>query len=195
LENPDHYSTETLLRLIARDDKKAFEILFDRYWETAHCLAYSRLKSKEVTQEIVHDVFLDFWQRRHSLRIGNFASYLRVAVKYGTISYIHQQLSRNKYFSDYQHQLPLKEEATLRTVEYNELVRALEQGVKYLPEKTQEVFRLSRLEGRSISEIARQLNLSEKAIEYHITRSRKELRLYLKDFLILALICFSFILA
>ena len=71
------------------------------------------------------------------------------------------------------------------TIEYNDLARALEEKVKVLPEKTQEVFRLNRLEGRSVSEIANQLNLSEKAIEYHITRSRKELKLLLKDFLVL----------
>jgi RNA polymerase sigma-70 factor (ECF subfamily) len=67
-------------------------------------------------------------------------------------------------------------------------VKALEEGVKELPEKTQEVFRLSRVEGHSVAEIAKRLNLSEKAIEYHITRSRKELRLYLKDFLAFLLI-------
>ena len=76
------------------------------------------------------------------------------------------------------------------SLEYNDLVHALDEQVKNLPEKTQEVFRLNRLEGRSVSEIARRLNVSEKAIEYHITRSRKELRLLLKDFLtVLAIGC------
>lgn len=195
MKNSEQYSDDELLKRIASDDEKAFEILFDRYWETAHCLAYARLRSKEVTQEIVHDLFLDFWQRRHALRIENFSHYLHVAVKYSTISYISQQLSRNKYFNDYKLQVTREEEATLRTVEYNELLKALEQGVKDLPEKTQDVFRLSRFEGRSISEIASQLNLSEKAIEYHITRSRKELRLYLKDFLVLLIVSFCFLLA
>jgi DNA-directed RNA polymerase specialized sigma24 family protein len=44
-------------------------------------------------------------------------------------------------------------------------MRAIEQGVQTRPEKTQHVFRLNRLEGRSISEIAHLLNLSEKAIQ------------------------------
>lgn len=79
------------------------------------------------------------------------------------------------------------------TVEYNDLVKALEEKLKALPEKTQEVFRLNRLEGRSVSEIAHLLKLSEKAIEYHITRSRKELRLLLKDFLALLGITASFL--
>lgn len=182
------YSDEFLLKRIACDDEKAFEELFDRYWEKAHSIAFSKLRSKEVTQEIVHDIFLAFWQRRHALDIKNFSHYLQVSVKYRAITYIHKELLQKKYFDDYRETAQIEDEETLRTVEYNDLMKALEEGVSVLPEKTQEVFRLNRLEGRSVSEIARLLNLSEKAIEYHITRSRKELRLHLKDFLISVLI-------
>lgn len=183
MKSLNQYSDEALLKLIASDDEKAFETLFDRYWETVHSIASSKLGSREIAQEIVHDLFLSFWQRRHSLEIENFSHYIQVAIKYKAITYINHQLLKNKYLHDYRNQLQLQEEETLRTVEYNDLLKALESGMKELPEKTQEVFRLSRMEGQSVSEIANQLNVSEKAIEYHITRSRKELRLYLKDFL------------
>ena len=192
LKNPGHYSDDELLKLIAADDEKAFEVLFDRYWEVAHCLALSKLKSKEVTQEIVHDFFLSLWQRRHSLRIDNFSHYLKVSLKYKSITYINQQLSRNKYLTDFWNQVQLEGDETSRAVEYNDLLKALEEGVRGLPQKTQEIFRLNRLEGHSVSELASQLNLSEKAIEYHITRSRKELKLHLKDFLAALLITASF---
>lgn len=188
------YSDGELLKRISRDDEKAFEILFERYWEQAHCLAYSKVRSKEATQEIVQDLFLTFWVRRRTLQIENFEHYLRVSIKYKAITYISQQLSRQRNFEDYAEQMAANGEETLRTVEYNDLLNAIEERVKILPEKTQEVFRLSRLEGRSVSEIAGLLNLSEKAIEYHITRSRKELRLHLKDFLTLLCIASAFLL-
>lgn len=56
-----------------------------------------------------------------------------------------------------------------------------------LPQKTKKVFQLNRLEGRSVPEIANVLNLSEKAIEYHLTRSLKHLRVHLKDFMVLVI--------
>ena len=183
MKNLNQHSDEELVARVTQDDEKAFETLFDRYWEKAHCIACSKLKSKEVAQEILHDLFLNLWQPPSSLKIENFSHYLQVAIKYKTITYINQQISRNKYLPEYQNQLQLQTDETLQRVEYNDLLKALEEGVKGLPEKTQEVFRLSRMEGRSVSEIANQLNISEKAIEYHITRSRKDLRLYLKDFL------------
>lgn len=185
MKNLGQYSDDALLKLVANDDETAFEELFDRYWEKAHCIASSKLQSREMAQEIVHDLFLNFWQRRHSLEISNFSHYLHVSVKYKVITYINQQVSRKRYFEDYRRQTVSSEEETRMRVEYNELVKVLEEKMKALPEKTQEVFRMNRLEGRSVSEIANLLNLSEKAIEYHITRSRKELRLLLKDFLIL----------
>lgn len=188
------HSDEELIALIAEDDEKAFQTLFYRYWSTAHQLASSKLKSKEVAQEITDDLFLNFWQRRHALHIDNFRHYLYVALKYKVITHIKHQLSRNQRLLDYQTDLPTQEEVTLQSVEYNDLLRALENGMKALPERTQEVFRLSKLEGRTVSQIADQLNVSEKAIEYHITRSRKELRLHLKDFLVIAISAGSFLL-
>jgi RNA polymerase sigma-70 factor (ECF subfamily) len=91
----------------------------------------------------------------------------------------------------YKNFIPRQENLTEQTVEFNELLAAIEKRMEYLPEKSKKVFRLNRLEGHSITEIANALNLSEKAIEYHLTRSLKELRLHLKDFIISFVIWFS----
>ena len=72
----------------------------------------------------------------------------------------------------------------MEAVQFHNLTEAIEEGVQKLPEKTQLVFRLNRMEGKSIAEIAIKLKLSEKAIKYHISRSIKELRFHLKEFLI-----------
>ena len=62
-------------------------------------------------------------------------------------------------------------------------MRALEKALDGLPEKTQEVYRLSRFENLSGREIAERIGLSEKSVEYHISQSLKFLRLQLKDFI------------
>jgi RNA polymerase sigma-70 factor (ECF subfamily) len=67
-------------------------------------------------------------------------------------------------------------------VHFSELSDAVEEAMKKLPEKTCEVFRMSRFENQSVKEIAVQLNLSEKAVEYHITKSLKLLRENLKAY-------------
>jgi RNA polymerase sigma-70 factor (ECF subfamily) len=65
-----------------------------------------------------------------------------------------------------------------------ELDTAIDRAIGQMPEKTQTVFRLSRFERQSNKEISHVMNLSEKAVEYHIKQSLKTLRIYLKDFML-----------
>ena len=55
--------------------------------------------------------------------------------------------------------------------------------------KTDRIFALSRFEGLSNREIAAELGISEKTVEYHISKALKVLRVALKDYLPLVGIC------
>ena len=61
-------------------------------------------------------------------------------------------------------------------IEFNDLSVAIDKAMKKLPEKTSRVFQLSRFENQSVKSIAKELHISEKAVEYHITRSLKILK-------------------
>lgn len=149
-------------------------------------MAYPRVRSEEVTAEIVQDLFISLWDKRASQSIKHLPSYLYTAVKNKALNYMEAQVVRKNYW-DYCRKFFLdRDNATENTVEFDELMEAIETGMQHLPEKSQKVFRLNRLEGRSIPEIADTLNLSEKAIQYHLTLSLKKLRVHLKDFMITA---------
>jgi len=167
------------------NDEKAFAELFKRFWRKAHAMANAKVHSKEVAEEIVQDLFITLWNRRTSLHINNFSSYLYTTIKNKSLNYIEACLVREKYWNYYKKFVPNFDESTEKTVAYDELVEAIENEMNHLPEKSKKVFRLNRLEGHSIPEIANTLNLSEKAIEYHLTRSLKQLRLHLKDFILI----------
>lgn len=179
-----HYTDQELLTQIRNDNEEAFAELYNRYATQVRAMAFSKVNEVEATQEIVQDIFSSMWERRYSLHIAAVPNYLSVAVKYRAINHIKNQLAFRKYSTLYKTFVKVSEEKTLETVQFNNLSEAIEEGVQKLPEKTQLVFRLNRMEGKSISEIAVKLNLSEKAIKYHISRSIKELRFYLKEFLI-----------
>ena len=53
----------------------------------------------------------------------------------------------------------------------------------HLLEKTRAIFKLNKFEKYSIKEIVFQFNISEKAVEYHITQSNKVMRPILKEYL------------
>lgn len=173
------------MEAIRQDDEKAFAELFNRHWRKAHMMAYSKVHNKHVTEEIVQDLFITLWDKRASLSIQNISSYFYTSIKNKSLNYIESCVVRKKYWEHYKTFAPQSEESTDNIIEYNELLEAIEQGMEHLPKKTKRIFQLNRLEGRSISEIAKLLNLSEKAIEYHLTISLKQLRLHLKDSTIL----------
>lgn len=174
---------------MCNSDRQAFAEILNRYSHRLFISVYAKVHSKAIAEEIVHDLFVTLWDKRQTLLISSLSNYLLVAAKHRTISHIRSQIVQQKYWEYYKRFIPQREEETEKTVAYNELVNVIEQGMERLPEKTKKVFRLNRLEGRSISEIASQLNISEKAIEYHLTRSLKEMKMYLKDFMVLLVLC------
>ena len=61
-----------------------------------------------------------------------------------------------------------------------------------LPEQTRRVFEMSRFENKTNKEIAEELQLTVKGVEYHITKALKPLRENLKDYLPLFYFYFFF---
>jgi RNA polymerase sigma-70 factor (ECF subfamily) len=176
---------------IRRDDRLAFAELFTRYGRIVYKMSYSRLRTHAAAEEIVQNLFISFWDNRHKHSITNLSSYFYVAVKHKVLNIIESRIVQKKYWDYYKTFIPSEENATEKVVEFNDLLTTIEEGMKNLPEKSKEVFKLNRLEGHSIAEIAKSLNLSEKAIQYHLTRSLKELRVQLKDYIVSIIISIS----
>lgn len=182
------YTDQELLEAIRHDDEKAFSELFKRYWRKVHAMAYARVRSKEVTEEIVQELFTSLWDKRATHSIKNLSAYLYQAVKFKALNVIESRLVHKKYWNYYRNFVPQRENTTQIVVEYDDLMEAIEVGMDKLPEKSKKVFRLHRIEGWSVPEIAGLLNLSEKAIQYHLTQSVKKLRVHLKNYILSAAI-------
>jgi RNA polymerase sigma-70 factor (family 1) len=178
------YPEVALLDALRADDEGAFAEVYKRYSFRLFTVAYQKLKSREVAEELVQDLFENLWARRASAQIEQLDHYLFSAIKYRIINYIKTQ----KLHAGHQLYLRLSgtenHAETEETLALNDLTAALLAGVQGLPEKSREVFQLSRLEHYSVSEISVRVNLSEKTVEYHLTKSLKLLRRYLRDFLI-----------
>lgn len=179
---------QELLKRFQSGDNVAFEEIFNLYWQQLYTIANRSLRSHEEAEEIVQELFTTLWQQKSTLRILNISSYLTSAVKKRAIDKIRSKLVHEKYWDYYSAFRIDHGQDTENTVCFNELNLELEKAIDRLPQKSRQVFRLNRLEGRSISEIAGFLKISERAIEYHLTKSVRELRIYLKDFILL-LIC------
>jgi RNA polymerase sigma-70 factor (family 1) len=185
------WTDAALLDALRADDRTAFAELYERYWHRVFGLAYRRLKSRETAEELVQDLFATLWHKRAAHAIEHLEHYLLTAISRRVIGHLRAHQVREAY-ADYcrWHQAEATQE-TEHTLAAADLSDAFSNALLHLPEQSREIFRLSRLEHFSVHEIAQQLNLSAKAVEYHLTKSLRLLRLHLKDFVLLVILFLS----
>lgn len=169
-------SDEELVMLLRRGKVSAFEEIYLRYWYKLYCIAYNQTGIQEEAKELAQEVFLSLWKRRADVEIIHLDLYLTLAIKNQVYDYIKSQISYRKYQEYLIFQEIHQHNGTDQIVNFLDLANAIEKALSRLPEKSAEVFRRSRFENQSVKEIARELNLSEQAVEYHITKSLKFLR-------------------
>jgi RNA polymerase sigma-70 factor (family 1) len=186
----DSLSDSDLLERTRADNAVAFRMLYQRHWRRCFSLAYQKLSDKNLAEDITQTVFVSLWEHRKDLTINNLEAYLATAVKYQIFNYFDAQLSRQKLAERVlSHHTPpqyLSDNSTENALFLQDLKTALDRALVELPEKTRTIYEMSRSEHLPQKEIARQLDLSEKAVEYHISQALRLLRERLKDFLIIS---------
>ncbi|NSL90965.1 RNA polymerase sigma-70 factor [Chitinophaga solisilvae] len=173
------YSDDELVQLIRQDDHNAFTEIYRRYWKRLYALAVHRLHSRELAEDIVQDVLSGLWQRRMHTIIDSLGAYLAVAARYATF----RQLSRMQVTVTTNEWPEALHAAADETAALRFLQQSFQEQLQLLPEKCRLVFDYSRNQGMSNKEIARQLHISEKAVEKHITKALQRLRIQLRHYL------------
>jgi len=188
LEFQDGRIGDGLLDAFVKGDIKAFEKIYLFYSPKIIGFAIKKLRSKEIAEEIVQDVFIKLWIKRDLLQINNLEKYLYTTVKNAILDYYGALKVENKYLKFKKNSVSAHINFTEQAVIHHELTTVLEKSMLRLPEKSRKVFKMSRIENRSVKEIAVKMKLSEKSVEYHLTKSIKILRVLLKDYVLLALL-------
>lgn len=181
-----------LLERLRKGSVEAFEEIFRTYWHSLYLKARAKTMSHDEAEEIVQSIFSTLWEKRATILITHLPYYLQTAVKNRVIDNIREKATQQKYWEHYRRFIPQQLAVTEQAISFTELNGAVEAAIDHLPERSRKVFKLSRLEGRSNAEIAQLLQVSEKAIEYHITKSMRTLRVHLKDFIALIAVAMSF---
>jgi RNA polymerase sigma factor (sigma-70 family) len=175
---------QKLLLALRKGDESAFSILYDKYWPEVYTMVYRRLRDREVTRDIVQNIFVNLWVSRKEIVLeSTLAPYLNRAAKNRAISFYKKNaatFSRDHIFQhqQVQHAIDLNLEAV-------ELEAFFNQEIADMPDTMRKAFVLSRQENKSIREIAAELSLSEQTIKNNISqaldRLKKKTKLYYSD--------------
>lgn len=177
---------EQLIALLRKDDRGAFELIYHRYSPGLYASAYNLLRNKEVCEDLLQELFIDFWQKRHTLHIRSLKAYLYKAIRNRVLSYIRAEKSHEvlKGIEDNIEALYSPEGKLLE----KEVQQALQACMQQLPDKCREIFFLSRRQYLSNREISDLLHISPKTVENQITIALRKLKIIFGDFLLIAFI-------
>ncbi len=157
-------------------NRKTFEDVYHRYWEKVYAVCYNNIRDVEVAKEMVQDIFKSLWERRDDLELENVSHYLIRSAKFKTFEFIRNKTNRQK-IDEFNYQGCVNStNCTEEQVLFNELKDNVDLLVDTLPCQCKRVYKMSREEGFSNREIADKLVISERAVEYHITKAMTTLK-------------------
>lgn len=166
-----------LIHRLNNNDELALASIYNEYWEIMYLGAYNLVKNKQISEDIVQDVFVNMWKKRGELEIKvSLRSYLYTSTIYKTYDYFRKNKSaiRVDLLDNFSERVQSSNPET--KLMDRELQGYLETVISKLPEKCRVVYKLSRDEQLSHKEIAVRLNISTRTVEGHISKALKVLR-------------------
>ncbi len=161
-----------------------FEILFKTYFPALINVANSVVKDRDDARDVVQQVFLKLWNLKDEISVDqNLKSYLHRSVINTALNFLEKKqrtISENLISNP-----ALLNQQTQPENDFlsGELETAIKKAIQALPEKCQLVFSLSRYSEMTNKEIADHLNISIKAVEKHISKALRDLRISLKPYI------------
>ena len=166
-----------------------FEVLFKANFNRLCNKVFQLTHDKEVSRDIVQEVFLKLWVKRKILEnVHSKEAYLYQSVIYHTLNYCKQQSGRIFLHDDLlEHSVSPTEYSPEELFQHKELQEKIEKAIDKLPQGCRRVFLLNRYEQMSYSEIANHLSLSINSVEKHMGRALKLLREHLHPLVVFML--------
>lgn len=165
-------------------DIDSFKYFFDKYYDDLCNFVHIYLHNKALSEEIVQDIFVYFWENRERLKIStSVKSYLFSASKYKSLNLLRDTKTQKKIIEKIGRiESVHASEYEGSYIDVDEFKRILGSAVDQLAPKCREIFLLSKQKELSNKEIAEQLDISIKTVENQMTIALKKLREYLTPY-------------
>lgn len=173
-----------LLIAVHNNDCKAFEELYFRYFDPLSRYAFKKLQDESIVEELVQDVFVDFWKKRADLDLGgDVAGLLFAMLRNKTLHELRARMIKSRHIEIFLflHKDDVAEEVT-DELYARQIKERLDQAVNRLSPQCREAFTLSRYEHLTYREIAERMKISVNTVEKHIGKALQFLRQQFREY-------------
>jgi len=162
---------------IANDDQLAYRQLFIQFYNKLSRFVMGFTKNKELTEEIVSDVFINIWRRRKNIgEIKNLKLYLYVSAKNITFNYLkklHRENLTDLDAVEIEPEDPFADPgAAMITREMN---LKLKKAINALPPRCKLIYTLIKEDGLTYKQTAQLLGISESTVDNQISIALKKI--------------------
>lgn len=169
---------------ISLNDEITFQRMFEQYYADLCIYAKRYIQDLNTREDLVQDVFCSLWINRkkidYSIPVSN---YLITSVKNHCLNYL-RKTGRMEFTDDAEiGKLPVYAEGNDHLFLLHELEELYNRTLIGLPEEYRIAFEMSRMEGKSTTEIAEALGVSVRTVERYRNKALDILRTELKDYL------------
>ncbi len=161
--------------------KVFFSELFDKHYNRLFNYSFKVTKDEFESNELVQETFIQLWGNIDKVNQSERAieSFLITVLKNKIIDHYRKTKVRKKHSEQFLQNVNQLEEIEISW----EVLQQIANIYTHLDTKTEEIFKLSREEGMSYTEIADKKSISIKTVESHISKALRAFRKGLKDFL------------
>ncbi len=160
-----------------------FEKIYNLHWEKVYLQCVNKLNDSVVAKDLTQDIFRSLWERYDDLIITvSIEHYLARATKFRILEHIRNESVKRKHDQALGEIFNPATNTTEDDLNYRELSDRLQSLIDFLPKQCKRVFTLSKIDGLSNKEISSELQITERTVEYHITRAYAFIRKNLKEF-------------
>lgn len=180
---PHSYDEKEILSQVATGDELAFSALLKKYHQLLGTYVLRFTRSRELTEEIVQDVFMKIWVNKEMLTtVADFRAYLFVLTKNHVLNCLKKQ-ARERLLTTSLDALPVIPDVRdpLTTNTHYELI---DEAIDQLPPQQQKVYLMSRHERLKYAEIALRLNISRETVKKYLQISSDSIAAYIRNKLV-----------
>ena len=160
------YNEAELLFAVADGNKKAFEEIFMAYHNQLAAYVMLLTESRELTEEIIQDVFIKIWNRRENLhQVEKFTSYLFIVTRNHTLNAVRKLVTEREKEVSYHQAINLEQNIMVwEQQEKPDFYTLIDKAIVQLPPQQRKVF-VMRMQGLKNPEIASEMQISTLSVK------------------------------
>jgi RNA polymerase sigma-70 factor (family 1) len=172
---PPYYNEKKLLGRIATGDAEAFEQVYQYYQPKLYAYILHVVKSPAFAQDLQQEVFVKIWEVRDRLPgVRTFGAWLFFIARNHTINAMKAAARSSTAMGEVLRHYP--EPGYDDAILDRDYERYIHQVLQSLPERTREIYRRCREQGKTYEEVGRELGISGNAVKRHMVNSIRVLQ-------------------